>query len=625
MKTHASRIRSLILTALTAAALTACSSNLLPTPGNAPTGAPGASGATAENQTSETVRATAESSGAHTVTEALSSKTQPHDEATAVPTASVSEEIAITLNGDVIAVDSPNVVVSGSRATIGAPGVYRISGALNNGQISVNAKDKGAVRLILSGATISNADGAAIDIVEADTAIITLAENTTNSIADGSSYVFSAPDVDEPNAAIFSKADLTIDGTGALNVQGNFNDGIASKDGLVIANGAITVNAVDDGIRGKDYLVVHDGVITVTAKGDGLKSDDEEDPAKGYVAIGKGSFTLTAGGDAIQAHTDVLISGGVFTLTSGGGSTVSPSDTLSAKGIKSGVNLTIDGGEFKIDASDDALHTNDSMTVNNGRFELTSADDAMHADNTIEINAGVVRILRSYEGIESRVITINGGDVLVTSSDDGINVADGTGGGPGGRPGQQTSTYTGNLYFYMNGGTVTVDAGGDGVDANGAVEMKGGTLLVHGPTASMNAALDYDALFAISGGVVAAAGSSGMAQAPGTNSQQSSVLIFFDARQAAGTLIHVRDSSGAALLTFAPNKDFQTLAFSSPELVKGGSYEVLLGGSADGEAVNGYYGSAIYTPGEVFKTFTIDDVVTIVGTNTNRRMRGPQP
>ena len=97
---------------------------------------------------------------------------------------------------------------------------------------------------------------------------------------------------DEPNAALFSKEDLTINGTGSLTVTGRYNNGIASKDDLVIVDGSITVNAAHDGIRGKDSISVRGGTITVTAGGDGLKANNDTDADKGWIALDGGVFTI---------------------------------------------------------------------------------------------------------------------------------------------------------------------------------------------------------------------------------------------------------------------------------------------------------------------------------------------
>jgi hypothetical protein len=154
------------------------------------------------------------------------------------------------------------------------------------------------VRLILDGVSISNASSAAIDIEQADKVIIILAEGTTNTLSDGKAYSYATADVDEPNAALFSKADLTISGSGTLSVSGNYADAITSKDGLLIRDAHIEVSAADDGIRGKDYLVIENATISVNAGGDALKSDNDDPEALGAVLIDASSLEINADGDA---------------------------------------------------------------------------------------------------------------------------------------------------------------------------------------------------------------------------------------------------------------------------------------------------------------------------------------
>lgn len=545
------------------------------------------------------------------------------DSATVVP---------IILNGDSISVESKGVTVNGSTATITAGGTYSLSGTLNDGQIIVDTIDEAVVRLILNRANLNSTTSAPIVVNNAEKTIIVLAENTENTVTDAASYIFPEAETDEPNAAIFSTADLTLYGSGSLTVNGNYNDGIASKDGLIIASGNITVNAVDDGIRGKDYLVIEDGEITVNAQGDGLKSDNEEDAARGYVSIANGVIHISSGGDAISAQTDVSISGGQFSLTSGGGVGNYVDETLSAKGIKGLAAVTVDSGSFTISSADDAIHSNGSVVVNGGIFTIASGDDGMHADTSLEINGGEISITESYEGIESAVITINNGDIDITASDDGINVAGGVdssgmmpGGRPGGGPGQDAFSYTGDYYLYINGGTIVVNAGGDGLDVNGAIEMTDGLVVVHGPTEQMNAALDYDGYFNISGGVSVAAGSAGMAMTPSQTSSQNSTLIYFTSTLLAGTLVHIQNSAGEEIMTLALAKDSQTIAFSSPELVNGETYTIFTGGNVTGVETGGLYLEGSYYPGSEYASFTVSGVVTMIGSGSGGGGRRQRP
>jgi hypothetical protein len=568
----------------------------------------------------------------------LAQLSTPHDTAEDATWDSAAAT-SLVLSGDAITVEGAGVSVEGSKATITAAGAYNISGGLSDGQIVVDTEDSETVYLILNGVDLHNATSAPIFVSKAQETVIVLADNTQNSIEDGASYVFADPQEDEPNAALFSKTNLTITGNGALSVQGNYNDGIASKDGLVINSGTIAVNAVDDGIRGKDYLVIKDCAITVNSQGDGLKSDNEDDATVGYILIESGAIQVNAGGDAITAQSNVLVTGGEFNLVSGGGSAVQIDETLSAKGIKAAVAVQIDGGVFTIDAADDAVHSNDSITINGGIFAITTGDDGMHADKTLTINDGETGIAESYEGIEAAVITINGGGIHIVSSDDGVNVAggnDGSGmmrggprGAPGDRPprpqgdmppggmpaapGQETFTYTGDYYLYINGGYLVVDAAGDGIDVNGAIVMTDGMVIVNGPTMDMNAALDYDATFTIEGGFLVAAGSVGMAQAPGGASTQNSLLLNYSATQPAGALTHIQDSQGNDILTFAPAKQYQSLSFSSPALVTGETYTVFSGGSFSGVATDGLVQDGVYSPGAEYTSFTVENVVTMIG------------
>jgi hypothetical protein len=597
--------------------------------------------------------AVSEDAGAESVADAAAANSDDHEDAEDYVWDD-ADVIEIGLNGDSISADGDGVTVEGSRVTISAAGTYRLSGSLADGQIVVDTEDEEIVRLILNGVDIRSATSAPINVASAGKVLIVLADGTDNHVSDGATYVFEDPDEDEPNAAIFSKADLTIYGDGSLTVEGNYNDGIASKDGLIIAGGAITVDAADDGIRGKDYLIVRGGTLTVNALSDGLKSDNEEDTERGYILIEAGVLDVTAGGDAIQAATDALIADGTLNLSSGGGSGGVIDESASAKGIKATVNLNVDGGTLTVDSADDALHSNGSMVINAGTFVLASGDDGMHADSTLTVNGGEIQITESYEGIESAVITINDGDIHIASRDDGLNVAGGNdgsgmnpgpgrgggpgqaiepgqageagqamepgqaGGMPGGGPFMDGFAASGDYYLYLNGGTVVIDADGDGIDSNGSIEMTDGVVIVNGPTGNMNGALDYMGSFNISGGFLVAAGSSGMAQAPGSGSSQYSILVNFDSAQPAGTLVRIQTVAGEDILTFAPSKQYQSIVLSSPELADGASYEVYVGGSSTGAANGSLYEGGTYTPGTQYTSFTVSDVVTRIGDNFRR-------
>lgn len=570
-----------------------------------------------------TAATTAVVAAADSVADAMAQNSEDHEGADDYARKG-AEAVEIALNGDSIAVDGEGAAVDGSKATIASAGTYRLTGSLADGQIIVDTEDKETVILVLSGIDISSSTSAPIYVASAKKTVIVLAAGTTNHLSDGESYTLADAAEDEPNAAIFSKGDLTISGDGSLTVDANYKDGIASKDGLIIAGGTIAVTAEDDGIRGKDYVIIKGGNITVNAGGDGLKSDNEEDATKGYIMIEDGVVDVTAGGDAITAQTDVLVSDGEIILASGGGSDGHIDESASAKGIKGVVSVVIDGGIFTIDSADDAIHSNGSVAIQGGSFTLTTGDDGVHADATVEVNGGDVRIADSYEGIESAMITINDGEIRVVSSDDALNVAGGIdgsgtnpgperGGGPGARPAQDGFTSSGRYYLYVNGGTTVLDAAGDGLDINGSVVMTDGVLIVNGPIEQMNGALDYDGSLVITGGTLVAVGSAGMAQAPDESSTQASLLVNLSTTQPAGALVHVRTTEGDELLTFAPAKAYQSIVFSSPELVEGATVDVYTGGNSTGTVTDGLYQGGTYAPGAKAGSLTLSGIVTRAG------------
>lgn len=542
---------------------------------------------------------------------------------------SSSDMSYIKLEGDSITFEGSGATVNGNIVTITSAGLYSISGTLNDGQIIVDTQDAETVALVLNGVDITYSTSAPIYVSNAEKTVMTLAEGTENYVTDGASYLFEGAE-DEPNAAVFSKDDLTINGNGSLTVNANYNNGIASKDDLKITGGSITVNAVNDGIKGRDSIAVKDGTITINAGGDGMQANNDIDAEKGYVAIEGGTLDITAGLDGIQAETSLLVSGGDIAITSGGGSIESssggdfgghgmggnPNKTdESAKGLKAGVDLTITGGEIQISSLDDALHSNVRITINGGDILLASGDDGVHADDVLTINGGVLNITQSYEGLESVIITINDGTIHLVASDDGINASSGNGGAAaGGMPGRGPGIFeSGDNYLYVNGGYIAMDAMGDGLDINGPIEMTGGVVIVNGPTSNNNGALDYAGAFNMTGGFLVAVGSSGMAQAPSTSSTQYSVMHTFPSPQAAGTMVHIETKDGEEILTFVPTKAYQSVLLSSPELKNGSTYIVYSGGSSTGTFTDGLYSGGTYTAGTQVTSFTISSMVTGAG------------
>jgi hypothetical protein len=452
--------------------------------------------------------------------------------------------------------------------TITNGGTYRLAGTLSDGQVAVATESQEVVRLVLDGVDIASSTGAAISVVEAEKVVVILAPGSKNTLADAATYQLASADVDEPNAALFSTADLTIAGEGSLAVTGRYNDGIASKDGLIIAGGTVTVDAADDGIRGKDYLVVTGGTLAVEAGGDALKADNEEDASLGYVAIAGGNLDLTAGTDGIDAFT--------------------------------------------------------AATVHGGDLAIAAGDDAIHSETLVEVGGGTIDVSRSYEGLEGTRIVVTGGEISIVAEDDGLNVAGGVdgsgwtqeggfdaapvgrgpggGGGAGRGPGGETAIE--GYIVEMSGGTIVIDAGGDGFDSNGSATVTGGTIVVNGPLSNGNGAIDVNGELLVSDAVLVAAGSLGMAETPDPSSAQATLHLAFDSLVEAGTVIRVQAPDGTGVATFVASKPFQSLVVSTPAVEAGVAYDVLAGGSVAGVDHGGLYLDPVYSPGTVIGTVT---------------------
>lgn len=635
----------------------------------------------------------------------------------------------VTFKGNSITFDGEGGVVDGNQMAITSGGTYFISGTLDDGQIIVKAEDPKTVKLVLYGVDITCSNSSPIYVYKASKTVITLADGTENYITDGDTYIFADSTSDEPNAAIFSKDDLTFNGSGSLTVNANYNNGIQSKDDLKITGGNIEVTSVNDAVKGRDSIAIKNANITINAGGDGLQSTNDEDSAKGYIAVEGGALNITSVKDGIQAETTAIISGGDICITSGGGSASSSKNTasrdnmqanwgsrpggsysdnttstISTKGIKAGADIIITAGAIQIDSCDDSINANDSVMINGGNIILASGDDGIHADVNLEINGGELSIMQSYEGMESAAVTLNAGNIHIISRDDGINVIGGEegfamgrppggnagmpgnppsdngtsmggrrgragsmamnppsdnmtpmggppslnnsmainppsdnmipmGGPPsfndgmametpsdnmspmGGNMGQNDFSSSADNRLDINGGYLAVNAQGDGLDANGSVNMTGGVVIVNGPTSSGNGALDHLS-FQITGGILIAAGSAGMAQAPGTTSTQYSVMLNLASSQSANTMIHIETKDGRDILTFAPTKNYQSVVFSLPELQDGSTYIAYSGGSSSGNEIDGLYSGGEYTPGTELYTFTVSSIVTSVGKST---------
>ena len=535
-----------------------------------------------------------------------------------------SQAVTIKLNGTSATSSSDSVKISGSTVTITEEATYVISGTLTDGMIIVNSEDTAKLQIVLNGVDITSKTSAALYILEADKVFVTLADGTENTLANGGT--FTAIDENNIDAAVFSKQDLTFNGSGSLMVTSPAAHGIACKDDLVFTGGTYTVNSASHGLDANDSVRISRSTkLTIDAGKDGIHCENTDDAALGFVYISDGTMNVEAEGDGIAAGAYVQIENGTFDLLIGGGSengskehsdnfggfmggghgggrpgemrpdsfqnstTTTDKSSTSMKGIKAANSLLISGGTFKIDSADDSVHSDVSVTINGGTFEIASGDDAIHAEETLTVTAGTFNITESYEGLEALNIDVKGGEFKIVASDDGLNAAGGTdysgttggrdgmfggghGGGPGGMGGGMSS---GNGSIVISGGNLYVKASGDGIDANGTLAISGGYTVVTGPTQGDTATLDYDRSATITGGTFIGTGASGMAQTF-SDSKQGVVAVSVG-NQSAGTNITLKDKSGNTIIEYAPELSFAVVILSSPDIVSGETYTITVG------------------------------------------------
>ena len=555
---------------------------------------------------------------------------------------------SITLSTDGSTSTDASVRIDGQTVTITQAGTYQIAGTLDDGALIVESTENAKITLVLGGVSIKNSTGAAIQIATADDVTIELSEGTTNVLQSGEEVDIAAATESEEasGGALQSKVDLKIKGKGSLTVLGYLNNGIHCTKDLKIKNGNISVTALGHGIKGKNSVTVSGGTVTVTSGKDGITSDETENEEKGFVTIEDGEIIITSVGDGVSAETTLTVTDGVISIISGSGSanaqqktdnmrdwwdfdnSASDDHSASCKGLKAGKAMMISGGSITTDAQDDALHTNGDMTISGGECILSTGDDGAHAALSLTVLDGKITVLTSYEGLEANQITLAGGDLDITATDDGINANGGSngfsggfgggfGGGRGGMGGSfggrrnDTNNQSGDMtppdnnnmtlpdnsnmqtpsddttdkqpVLLITGGKITVNADGDGLDSNGNLRVEGGDITVNGPSNGGNGALDIGTenggAGVIAGGTLIALGASSMAENFGSTSTQCAFLVTMNSF-GAGETITITDSQGTVLYTGVTVKSANSVVFSSADLVVGETYTVTIGSSS---------------------------------------------
>ncbi len=323
-----------------------------------------------------------------------------------------AESIRIVLSDSGIEAGD-GVAVENMTVTIMDEGTYIVSGNLSDGQLIVDAAESAKIHLVFDNTEISSADSAPVYIKQADKVFLTLADGTTNILASSSTFAQTEEEGDNIDAVIFSKADLTLNGNGSLQITTDSGNGITSKDDLVFTGGSYIVNAGNHGLEGKDSVRIAAGAYTITADSDGIHSDNNEDEGKGFVYLLDGELTINAADDGIHAENNVTIDGGTVTVADG------------YEGIE-GRTININGGTINVAVSDDGLNAaggNDSSGMQGGDFP----DVQMQGDTSefyIRITGGTITITAGGDGIDSNgSLYVSGGETYISGPTNSANGA----------------------------------------------------------------------------------------------------------------------------------------------------------------------------------------------------------
>lgn len=506
--------------------------------------------------------------------------------------------VVIQLNGDSVTCNSAAVKVEGTAVTIGKKGTYILQGELKNGSVTVDAGVNDKVQLVLNGVQINSAASAALLISGGDKVFVTLAKGSENTLSNEGGFT------DSVDGAVFSRQDLSFNGEGSLTVESPAGHGIVCKDDLVITGGNYSIRAASHGVDVNDSFRMNGGTMKMDTGKDGIHAEDNDNTETGFVYISGGTLEIEAEGDGISAAYTMQIAGGTMNILAGGGYqnganhssdnwgdfmggkpprpravTATEESGTSMKGLKAKGGLLISDGIITLDSADDGIHSGTLTVINGGTVKIASGDDGIHADSDLTITAGTVDITNSYEGLEALNVRLTGGKISMVTSDDGINAAGGTDdsgnggrdemfGGPGGTGGASNGS------IIIDGGDLYIQASGDGIDANGRLEINGGKTVVCGPNSGDTATLDFDVSGTINGGVFIGTGSSFMAQSFSGNQQG---VLAVRMGNNSGVTITVTDQQGNVLLTHQPDLDFSVFIFSTPELVAGQTYHITVG------------------------------------------------
>lgn len=336
----------------------------------------------------------------------LSGTTASYTQSAGDPVTLSGSVTTIALGGS-IQINGAGAAAEGHIVKITAPGNYSVNGTLADGQILINC-DGAVVNLELAECNITNSSGPAIYGEDAKMINIILKDGTANNLSDGSSYGNA-----ELKAPLFIEDNMTIQGSGTLNITGNYKHGIASDDAMTIKGGTINItSAVTDGLHANDGIIIDGGILNITAASDGIESELA-------VTVNAGSLTIAAGDDGIHAETDLIVNNGIINVTE------------SYEGLEGKSSITVGGGTIRLICDDDSVNSGTNCIINGGYIYAECGGDGLDSNGNMTINGGTIIVFSGNNangpidiGDRGNTFVINGGTVLATGGNMGITVSE---------------------------------------------------------------------------------------------------------------------------------------------------------------------------------------------------------
>lgn len=472
-----------------------------------------------------------------------------------------SEAVNVTLSDSGSSASGSGVEIDGSTVTITAAGTYVLSGSLSDGQVVVKAGDSDKVQIVLDGVTVGNSAACAIYAQSADKVFVTAADGTANTLKTTGEAATSDTDKNL-DGVIFAECDMTINGTGTITVESAKASGLVGKDDLKLAGVTLNVTAAENGLEANDSVRVASGTYTITATEDGVHSDNDDEAQNGYFYMFDGTVTISAGDDAVHASSYLTVNGGTLTVNESG------------EGLEGSV-VTINDGTVDVTSKDDGINASSGgggdMFMGGGpggpggKGGLRSAEGGPAAGGQMPADGELP------EGMEPPADGAAPADMAPPTDGAGDADADGS-------ASADESAESLTPLLTINGGTIHVNASGDGLDSNGDLIINGGETYVSGPTNDGNTAVDYgDGCTAVqNGGILIAAGSSGMAESFDSSSEQGVIIAVLDDYTEGE--IALKDSSGSVIAAFTPEKKYNCVIVSTPDVKSGSDYTLTTGG-----------------------------------------------